>query len=333
MARHWRVAAALLATLALGFGACGKKSKVERAQAFPDSLVKREVVAVVNGDTITSKDLRVLAYTTTPALHDSLQSRSFNLMLLDQMIDRSLFSQEARAAGVSVPDSLVSQMMDRFLMQFGGEQQAGAALKKMGFASADVRNAVRRDMTIRSYVRDNIQPSISVSEDDVRAYFDQHESEFGAKDSVRVRHILLTFKADDTQKTKLDRRSFLEAIRKRALAGEDFARLAEQYSDDGFSAKRGGDVGYFARGTMVPEFEEAAFSLKKGQISKVIESRYGYHLIKCVDKKPARPVNFDEVKDRIETMLKQQALGTDLQNRLKKDRDAAIIVRNYNTGA
>jgi peptidyl-prolyl cis-trans isomerase C len=332
MTRNWRVAAALLATLALGFGACGKKNKLERAQAFPDSLVKREVVAVVNGDTITAKDLRVLAYTTTPALADSLKSRSFNLMLLDQMIDRRLFIQEAKAAGTTVPDSMVGQMMDHFLMQFGGEDHANTALAKMGFAPTDVREAVRRDMTIRSYVQNTIQPAIAVSDEDARAYFDQHESDFGAKDSVRVRHIIVMFHPDDTDQKKLERKAFLTGIRKRALKGEDFGRLAQQYSEDG-SAQHGGDLGYFTHGMMVPQFEEAAFALKKGEISDVVETRFGYHLIKCVDKKPAAPTSFDDVKPRIEAMLKQQALGTDLQNRLKKDRDAAIIVRNYNTGA
>jgi parvulin-like peptidyl-prolyl isomerase len=104
------------------------------------------------------------------------------------------------------------------------------------------------------------------------------------------------------------------------------------YSEDG-SAERGGDLGYFARGTMVGEFEDQAFTLKKGEMSQVFPTQFGVHLVLCVDKKPAAPPNYDLAKPRIEALLKNQALGTELQNRLNDNRETATIVRNYDSGA
>jgi peptidyl-prolyl cis-trans isomerase C len=325
------VAVALTATVALGLGACSKK-KGERAEAFPDSLVTTEVVAIVNGDSIYAKELKVLAYTTTPASQDSMRSRSFNLMLLDQMVDRKLFIQEANAVGTTLPDSIVDQVMDQFVGQFGGVDRADQALSGLGFTRADVRTSIRRDLLIRAYVHQSLEPTVAINEADVRAYFDQNPTMFAGRDSVRARHIILLINEKDTEERKQERRGFLEKLRQRIVKGEEFARIAQKYSEDG-AAPRGGDLGYFARGSMVPEFENAAFALKRGQMSDIVETRFGYHLIQCVDTKKAAPANYDASKADIETMLKNQALGTELQNRLKKNRETAIITRNYDTGA
>jgi len=151
-------------------------------------------------------------------------------------------------------------------------------------------------------------------------------------DSVRARHIIQLFDPSDTEKVKNDRSILMGKIRTRIINGEKFERLAQMYSQDG-TAQRGGDLGYFARGTMVGDFEDVVFSLKKNEISPVFQTQFGLHIVQCLDKKPPAPANYDSAKPRIETMLRQRNLGTDLQNRLKRNRDAAIIVHNYGKGA
>jgi len=319
-----RAALAVTAAAVLGL-ACSKKNKLEQAKAFPDSLVGKEVIAIVNGDTIRGKDLQVLAYVSMAA-PDSLKSSPFNIRLLDQLIDRSVFVHEGKAAGLSAPDSVVDMMMKQFTSNFSAD--LSKELGKQGLMPADFRRAIQRDLLIRAYVKDKIQPSITVSDADCKAYFDQHEAEFAGVDSVRARHIILLSSTADTDKDKAQRRQLLESIRTRALNGEKFERLAKMYSQDN-SAERGGDLGFFAHSQMVPEFADVAFSLKKGEISKVFETQFGLHLVQCVDKKPAAPPNFELAKPRIEAMLRQQALGTELQNRLKRNRETAIIIRNY----
>lgn len=323
-----RVVLVIGAAAVLGL-ACGKKNKLEKAKAFPDSLVGGEVLAMVNGDTIQSKDLQVLAYLSMMGT-DSLKSRTFNNMLLDQLIDRAVFVNEAKAAGLAAPDSVVDQLMSQFTQYFTGD--LGNELDSIGLKPVDFRKAIQRDLMIRAYVREKIEPTITVSDADCRAFFDEHEQEFVGVDSVRASHIILMYSPDADQKERDDRKKLIESLRERALKGENFAAMAKMYSQDN-SAERGGDLGYFARGTMVKEFEDVAFGLKKGQFSKVFETQFGLHLVKVTDKKPAAPPNYELAKPRIETMLKQRALGTELQNRLKRNREAAIIVRNYETGA
>ncbi len=327
MQLHARMALAVAAATVLAV-ACSKK-KDTAAHAFPDSLAADEVVATVNDEPITGRELKVLAYIGSGQV-DSTLNASFNLRLLDQMIDRKVISQEAKAAGVTVPDSVVATVLDQFVRQFGGETQVDQMLAPMGLTRDQFRDAIQRDLTIRKYIDERIKPSIEVSEADTRAFYDQNPEMFAGTDSVHARHIILLAHEGEVEQQKNDRRAQMEAIRQRAIGGEDFAKLAVQFSQDN-AAQNGGDLGYFPRGMMVKPFEDAAFALKKGQISDIVETQFGLHLIKCIDKKPARAVPYDDAKSSIDAMLKQRSLSAELQNRLQRSREAAIIVRSYET--
>jgi peptidyl-prolyl cis-trans isomerase C len=328
--KYFRIAAVLAVAGVLSL-ACSK-NKETTVHAFPDSVLSDEVVATVNNDPILGSDIKVLAYTTTNASPDSLRNEAFNLRLLDQMIDRIIFAQEARAAGVTVADTMVVNMLDQFVMQFGGEERVGSMLAEMGLSKEDVARAFHRDMVIRDYVTKTVEPSIVVEEVDSRAFYDQNQTAFVAVDSVRASHIILLFRPEDTPDIRAERRAQMVDIQKQLKAGAKFADLAGQYSQDG-AAQSGGDLGYFSREMMVAPFSDAAFALKKGQTSEIIETQFGFHLILCTDKKPAHTVTYQDARPRVDAMLRQQALGVELQDRLKKNRDAAIIVRNYEVEA
>jgi parvulin-like peptidyl-prolyl isomerase len=248
-------------------------------------------------------------------------------MLLDQLIDRAVFVREAKAAGLAAPDSVVDKLMKQFTEHFTGE--LAGELGKRSLMPSDFRKAIERDLMIRAYVREKIEPSIVISEADSRAFFNEHEKEYVGLDSVRASHILLQTAPDDTEEKKAKDRKLMEDIVGQIKRGENkFARLAMMYSQDN-SAPRGGDLGFFARGTMVKDFEDVAFSLKKGQMSKIFETQFGLHLVLVTDRKAPAPPNYDEARPKIEALLRGRALGTELQNRLKRNRDAAIISRNY----
>lgn len=320
-----RAALVLAATAACSL-ACSKKGGLKHASAFPDSIVGNEVIAIVNQeDTIRGKDLQVLAYVAM-APPDSLKKKTFNGTLLDQLIDRSVFVHEARAAGVSAPDSVVDMMMKQFTANFNAEM--AKELTKVGLMPADFRKAIERDLLIRAYVKNKIEPSITVSDADCKAFFDQHEAAFTGVDSVCARHIILMSAPGDTDKNTAQKQQLMDSIRVRIKRGEKFERLAKMYSQDA-SSQRGGDLGCFARGMMVKEFEDVAFSLKKGELSKVFKTQFGFHLVQVTNKIPAAPPNYTIAKPHIEELLRQQGLSTELQNRLKRDKETAIIVRNY----
>src|SRR6188768_1194690 len=191
------------------------------------ALAVAEVIATVNDEPITGDELKVLAYTAS-GMMDSTRSPSFNIRLLDQMIDRKLMAQEAKAAGVSIPDTLVTNVLDQFVRQFGGEQQVDQMLAPMGLTRDDFRNAIQRDLTIRKYVDEKITSSIVVADADIRAFYDQNPDMFAGQDSVRVSHIILLSHEGDVEQSKKDRRAQMESIRTRAVSGENFAELARQ---------------------------------------------------------------------------------------------------------
>ncbi|HTR45414.1 MAG TPA: peptidylprolyl isomerase [Thermodesulfovibrionales bacterium] len=144
-----------------------------------------------------------------------------------------------------------------------------------------------------------IEEKTKVSEKDVKEYYDAHKGEFAANSQIRASHILV--------KTEDEAKKIADQLKK----GADFATLAKEKSIDTGSAKNGGDLGFFSRGQMVPEFEKVAVTLKKGEVSAPVKTQYGYHLIKVTDRKEGTPLEFDKVKDLLTQKLtaeKQKAV-------------------------
>jgi len=152
---------------------------------------------------------------------------------------------------------------------------------------------------------------IQISHDDLVTYYDQHRDQYRTPEQVKVSHILIKTpvpgadgKVDEKGVAEAQRRA--EDLLKQIKGGGNFEELAKKYSEDPGSAKEGGSLGFIGRGRTVPEFEKAAFSLPKGQISDLVKSSYGFHIIRVDDKQEAHMKTLDEVKDEIEPVLKQQ---------------------------
>jgi len=146
-----------------------------------------------------------------------------------------------------------------------------------------------------------------ITDEESKTYYDTHPQSFVQPEQVRASHILIRVDADATEAQKTEARKKITTIQQKLKKGEDFATLADNYSED-TTSKKGGDLGYFGRGQMVEPFEKAAFSLKPSEISDIVETQYGYHLIKVVDKKPEAKLTYAAVKDRLDQYLKQQKL-------------------------
>ncbi|MFN3479470.1 MAG: peptidylprolyl isomerase [Thermodesulfovibrionales bacterium] len=160
-----------------------------------------------------------------------------------------------------------------------------------------------------------IEDKVKVGDNDAKAYYDSHKEEFTTNNQIRASHILV--------KTEEEAKSIFNDVKK----GADFAKLAQSKSIDSGSAKNGGDLGYFSRGQMVPEFESAAFKLKVGEISKPVKTQYGYHIIKVTEKKEGKPIEFDKIKDLVIQRLtaeKQKEVFDSYIEGLKKKYNAEI---------
>jgi len=185
---------------------------------------------------------------------------------------------------------------------------------------AEYRKGEQRKIRYLLIDRDQLRAKTTISPQHVENYFNSNVQQFQTPDQVRASHILL--KTDG--KNEADVRKQAEDILKQAKApGADFAALAKKYSEDDGSKENGGDLDYFPKGRMVPEFEQAAFSMQPGQISDLVKSQFGFHIIKVVDHKPASTRSLDEVRAQIQETLSNQRVDQQITDRTR-DLDARI---------
>ncbi|MBC7340511.1 MAG: peptidylprolyl isomerase [Firmicutes bacterium] len=231
-----------------------------------------QAVATVNGESISKEEL-----------YQEMYAR-VGKQTLEEMITRRLVAQEGKKQGIAVSDAEVKAEIDRIIKeQFDSEEEFLNALSYYGMTRVMLEENIRTDLTIKKVLGAKAQ----VTEDEVRAYFDQHREEFDQPEMVHARHILVATEQGARE------------IRQRLLEGADFAALAREKSTDPGSSQGGGDLGFFARGEMVPEFEEAAFALAVGDISEPVKSQHGYHIIQVLEKRPAQAAEYEKVKEEV----------------------------------
>lgn len=163
-----------------------------------------------------------------------------------------------------------------------------------------------------------LRESIKIPEDEMKSYFESHKEDFADEEKIRVRHILFAVppKADEEKTGEVRKKA--EQILTEIKNGADFAEMAKKHSDDTGSADSGGDTGFFERGVMVPEFERSAFALEPGGLSGIVQTNFGFHIIKMEEKQPARQKLFSEVKEEIRQTLLGKKSRSEAKNRLTK---------------
>lgn len=313
----------------LAMAACsGDDESKGQAISFPDSVVDEELLVTVNSRPISGRDLRVFTMVYRSGTSDSLRSRSFNEKILDGLIDRTLLLQEAEAVGITINDSTHKWYLREFSRAVGGEETMDRLLAEGGFTRHEMEQLVRQDLTIRKFLESSVAAPVDVPDSLALTYYQQNERQFWTPDSVRARHIIIRRSQDDTDLDIQAKSQTLRDLRERALAGEDFAELAKQYSE-GPSAPKGGDLGYFTARDMVATFSSAAFDLEPGGISDVVETSFGYHIIQVTDKKPPRKLEYDEISGQLKQQIAQFHVDQTLQNHLQRSRAVAIIEKKY----
>jgi peptidyl-prolyl cis-trans isomerase C len=176
-------------------------------------------------------------------------------------------------------------------------------------------------------IKGEVLVKISVTDQDAEAYYKAHQDEYRTPESARARHILIRADRSAPEAQKKEARGRAEEVLKKVKAGGDFAKLASEYSEDPGSKQNGGDLGFVQKGRTVPEFERAVFSLKPGQVSDVVETQFGYHIIKVEDRKESAVEPYDKVKDKVkEKVLNDQrkAKAEEYINAAMKDAKAEV---------
>jgi parvulin-like peptidyl-prolyl isomerase len=229
--------------------------------------------------------------------HDTAQLRGMFSKILQDLADKKLLLNAALKKDIKVTQAEVDSVMERQYTRFGGRDGFQTFLTANEISLSHVETQLKEGLIIEKYLNMTLLDEIKVSDEELLS---AHREDI----SATVRHILLKTQ-DKSQSEKAATYSRMEDILARARKGEDFAQLAEKFSEDRESREKGGLYEDFSRGTMVESFEEAAFSIAPGEISEIIETPYGYHILKVINrKKEERPL--DSVRNELQIRLEQE---------------------------
>ena len=277
------------------------------APAKPVPAQLPEVLAKVNGQEVKRADFEMLVKDMELGQGPIPAERRDEVLrtTLDRLITYTLLTQEAKSRNVTAADTEIEERLKQMQQQFPNEEAFKKALAERNMSLDRLRSDTRTDLVISKMMETEVATTPGASDAEAKEFYDKNPDKFQQPEQIRASHILIRVdeKADEATKKKMRARA--DAILKRARGGEDFAKLAKENSADG-SAAQGGDLNYFGRGQMVPAFDEAAFALKTGEISDVVTTQFGYHIIKVTDHKEAAKVPLEQVSDKVKQYLTGQ---------------------------
>jgi peptidyl-prolyl cis-trans isomerase C len=241
--------------------------------------------------------------------------------ILDSLIEREILYQQSQKAGIQVTDQKVEDQLASIKKRFPSEDEYKNALGKMSLTEDEVKLQIKRGLSIRELIDQKISSKVVITDEESKAYYDKNPQMFKQPAQIKASHILIKVDAKADEAKKAEARKKIEEVQQKLKDGGDFAALAKEYSE-GPSNVKGGDLGYFRRGQMVKPFEDAAMALKPNEVSEVVETRFGYHLIKVYDNKPEQTLAYADVKDKITQRMKQEKIekeAVQYVDQLKKD--------------
>jgi peptidyl-prolyl cis-trans isomerase C len=290
-----------------------------------------DVVARVNGQDVKKDDFDRMIHTLESRAGQPIPADRRDEILrgaLDQLIVYTLLSQESKARGIKVETADVDAKMQQLRGQFPTQAAFEKALKDRGMTLEGLKKDAFIDISVTKLMDAEVATLPGPSDAEARDFYAKNPDRFKEEESVRASHILVRVDPNADAATKAKAKSTIDTVLKKAKAGEDFGKLAQNYSQDG-SAAQGGDLNFFPKGQMVPEFSTVAFALKTGEISDVVTTQFGYHIIKVTDRKPGRVVPFEEAQPQIKQFLegqKKQQHADSFIDGLKKKAKIEILI-------
>jgi peptidyl-prolyl cis-trans isomerase C len=306
-------------------------AKPAKPPAKPIPAVLPDVIANCNGDTIPKAEFEGAMRSVEQRNGGPIPTEKRDEVyrgVLDDLVAYRLLKQEVKQRPLTVTDGDVDARIAAFKQQMGTEANFKAALQAQQITEAKLREDARTDLLVAKLLDQEVNQKILVKPTDIATFYEKNPDRFQQGETMRASHILVLVPAQATAQARTAARGRAEAALKAAKGGQDFAKLAQQYSQDA-SAQRGGDLGFFPKGQMVPAFDQAAFALAPGQVSDLVETQFGFHIIKAIEKRPARVVPFVEVAGQIQQFLEQeqrQEKGKALVDQLKAKGKVQIFI-------
>jgi peptidyl-prolyl cis-trans isomerase C len=292
-----------------------------------DKKAPGDMVAVVNGSIITQGEFdRVLDFELRRAAQSGQQIPEAQMpkienSILDSLIVGELLFQESKKKGIQVKPETVTEKLTDVKKRFPSETEFKKALEENKMTESKIKADIKRDMAIQQLLDKEVDQKVQITNEESKTFYDTNPQLFQQPERVKASHILIKVDEGATEEKKAEARKKIKEVQQKVQKGEDFAELAKTYSE-GPSAPKGGDLGLFGRGQMVKPFEDAAFNLKPNETSDIVETKFGYHLIRVDEVQPAKQVAYADVKERIDKHLKDQKLRTERQlyfDKLKKE--------------
>ena len=248
---------------------------------------------------------------------------------MDEMIEQELVRQAAEAKGIEVTGAEIDAALGEISEPFDKPDEFNRRIQSEGFTPDSYRQHVERMLAAKKYLDDIRMSAATVSDEELETYYRDNELRLTLPEQVRVRHILLTWKPLGKQDDRAAIREQMVPILEKARAGEDFAALARDYSDDSATAGNGGDTGLFQRGQMVPAFEAVAFALQPGEISDPVETPFGVHILRLEEHKEARLLPLEEIREQLRDHIREEKMEAAVEQeteRLRQEGEVAILI-------
>jgi peptidyl-prolyl cis-trans isomerase C len=278
------------------------------APAKPVPAQLPDVVARVNGEDVKKDDFERAVKMIEARAGQPIPAERRDEVLrgaLDQLVVYKLLSQECKTRGINATDADIDTKVGELKKQFPNDAAFTQALQQRGMTLASLRNDARNDLNVNKLMDTEVSSTPGPSDAEAQDFYAKNPDKFKQEEQVRASHILIRVDDKADAATKKKAKDEIDSVLKQARAGADFAKLAQEHSQDG-SAAQGGDLNYFTKDQMVPAFANVAFALKPGQISDVVTTQFGYHVIKVTDRKPARVVPYEEASAKIKEYLGEQ---------------------------
>jgi len=294
-----------------------------------------KIVAVVNGDIITLSELKKISDPYLEKMqskysldYDEAQIEETEKRILDQLIDEKLIKQEVAVLKIVVEEKEVDMAL-RDIMEESklSEDKFEQALIEEGFTLEKYREQLKDQMEKMRLLDQEVKSKIEVKEKEIEHYYKEHKDRFEAPPEVRLQQILLMIPPEANEQEISQIREKAEGIVQRIKGGEDFNTMARLYSQDS-SAAIGGDIGFFKQGELLPALGEAAFSLNKGEISSVIKTSSGFHIIRVLEKRDKQKMPKEERFKEIKGIIYNQKVDDKSKQWLKELRKKSYIKIN-----
>ena len=287
----------------------------------------------VNGETVSYQRFQgfYVEYRDSKGVQVGARGDQFGLLTqlrkeaMDLLIEQVLVKQAAEREGIEADPEEVEKNVEQLRSVFKTDLSYESMLEAEGYTEESYREHVAEMMASKMYLDRIRMDAADVSDAELERYYQENENRLTFPEQVRVRHILLTWKPLGTQDDRAAIRKQMEPILERARAGEDFAALVAEFSEDFATKDSGGDTGLFHRGEMTPAFEEAAFALEPGEISDPVETGYGVHILKLEERLEPRLVPLDEVREQLRDHVREEKMEAAVRARIDELRAAADI--------